>query len=525
MGLSSCKAAILDMDGVITQTATVHARAWKTLFDEYLQKRESDTGELNEPFEMDRDYRTYVDGKTRYDGIEHFLLSRNIRIPLGNERDEPSEETICGLGNRKNEIFHELLKRDGVQVYEDTVEQIRQWKRDGIKLAVVSSSRNCEAVLRAAGLLDLFDAKVDGNDLARHGLKGKPAPDIFLHAAQLLGADPAEAIVVEDAIAGVQAGAAGGFGNVIGVARDRDATELQRSGADIVVHDLRELQSASFCPPGEDRLGTPRPAREQLSSIATRLRGKELALFLDYDGTLTPIVRRPEEATLSDEMRSLLSALAEHCVVTIISGRDRRDAEKMVQVANLVYAGSHGFDIHGPDGLELQHQDAQRALPDLDQAEQLLRQRTDRIDGARVERKKFALAVHYREVSSPDGIQKIEAAVDETLGVYPSLRKRGGKKIFELQPNVSWDKGRAVLWLIETLGLDHSGASVIYIGDDVTDEDAFRVLRQRETGIGIRVAEASAETAASYYLRDCDEVKAFLRSMLVVLQETRPAES
>lgn len=262
-----------------------------------------------------------------------------------------------------------------------------------------------------------------------------------------------------------------------------------------------------------------KPALEHYDRIAGRLKGKELALFLDYDGTLTPIVRRPEEAILGQEMRLLLSQLAQHSTLAIVSGRDRRDAEAMVGLENLVYAGSHGFDIRGPGGLHMQHPEAKSALPDLDEAEKSLRQRIDLITGAHVERKKFAIAVHYRQVGSRGKIRRVEKAVDEVVAQFPGLRKQGGKKIFELQPDVEWGKGLAVQWLLQALGLDHSGVAVIYIGDDITDEDAFRVLRSRENGIGIRVGVAASDTFASYALRDCNEVSHFLASLLLVLEE------
>lgn len=386
---------------------------------------------------------------------------------------------------------------------------------------MISSSRNCAAVLKAAELLDRFDARIDGNDIARLGVPGKPAPDVFWQAAAELGVHPGETIVVEDAIAGVEAGRKGGFGMVIGVARDQGAGDLQGAGADCIVHDLRELQMMSLYPPGEAGEQAPLSARAHLDRIAMRVRGKALGLFLDYDGTLTPIVRRPEEATLSDEMRLLLSQLAEHCTVGIVSGRDRRNAEDMVQLKSLVYAGSHGFDIRGPRGLEMQQEDAQHALPELDEAERQLCQRIGRVAGSHIERKRFAVAVHYREVGSEDDVERIEEAVDRVIGEHPRLRKRGGKKILELQPDVEWGKGHAVLWLAEVLGLKRAGAIIIYLGDDVTDEDAFRALRYHGVGIGIRVALSTSGTDATYYLRDCAEVKQFLESLLALVSANK----
>jgi alpha,alpha-trehalase len=257
---------------------------------------------------------------------------------------------------------------------------------------------------------------------------------------------------------------------------------------------------------------------EHLESIARRLKRRRLGLFLDYDGTLTPIVRRPEDATLAEEVRALLGQLAECCTVAIVSGRDRQDVEAMVQVESLVYAGSHGFDIRGPGGIERQHQDATPALPDLAEAERQIRQRLKPIHGAHVERKKFALAVHYREVADDD-VKRVESAVDNVHTAFPRLRKKGGKRVFELQPDADWDKGRAVLWLAKFLGMDDARDVLIYIGDDVTDEDAFRALRHHRGGVGIGVGVPESSTDASYSLRDCDDVQQFLRWLLAVLQD------
>lgn len=519
MNLNQYKAALLDLDGVITQTARLHARAWKKIFDEFLQSRQARRGESLGPFEIPADYRRYVDGKPRYDGVQAFLQSRGIELPYGSQDDSPEKETICGLGNRKNRVFQEILAGGEVEVYEDSIEQIENWKRRGWKVAVYSSSRNCEAVLQAADLSRLFDVKVDGLDLERLHMQGKPAPDMLLFAAQRLEVDPAHTIVVEDAVAGVEAARSGGFGLVVGVARSGDGSDLRRSGARFVVRDLRELQIAGYCPPEVDCLQKPSSALRHSEWIGSLVRQQKTALFLDYDGTLTPIARRPEEATLSSEMRSLLHRLSSHCTVAIVSGRDRQNVEEMMQLDHLTYAGSHGFDIRGAGGLHMEQESAQKVLPDLEQAEQLLRRRIEPIEGAHVERKRFAIAVHYREVEDEESVLQIGRIVDEICGRHPALRKKEGKKIFELQPDVEWDKGRAILWLLEALGLNPQDLLSLYLGDDVTDEDAFRMLRYRGAGIGIRVGSEEVDTKACYYLRDCDEVKEFLSALLAVFEK------
>ncbi len=234
------EAVIFDLDGVITRTALVHSHAWKKMFDDYLHQRETEHGEAFREFTQKDDYLPYVDGKPRYDGVKSFLESRGINIPFGDPSDSVEMETVCGLGNRKNITFNEVLKRDGVSVYESTVQMIHELKKAGIRIGVASSSKNCEAVLEAAGLMPLIETRVDGVVSAEMGLKGKPEPDIFTTAAANLGVKPHNAIVVEDATSGVAAGRAGNFGLVLGLAREENKKELLINGADIVVDDIAE---------------------------------------------------------------------------------------------------------------------------------------------------------------------------------------------------------------------------------------------------------------------------------------------
>src|SRR5262245_57471769 len=234
-------AVLFDLDGVITNTATLHATCWKQMFDEYLRKRAEQGGEAFRPFDLAADYRLYVDGKPRFDGVRDFLRSRGIQVPEGSPDDPADLETVCGLGNRKNELINDLIERIGVEPYDGTVRFIRQLRRDGFKIAVVTSSQNCAHVLKAAKLNHFFEVRVDGNTIEAEGLSGKPAPDTCFMAARLLGVEPARTVVIEDAISGVEAGSKGNFGLVIGVARKGNAEELQRDGAHLVVDDLGEL--------------------------------------------------------------------------------------------------------------------------------------------------------------------------------------------------------------------------------------------------------------------------------------------
>ena len=234
-------AVLFDLDGVITDTANLHATCWKQMFDGYLQKRAQKKGEAFQPFDTASDYRLYVDGKPRFDGVRDFLRSRGIELPEGNREDPADIETVCGLGNRKDELVNDAIAKFGVKPYDGSVRFIHQVHRKGFKIAVVTSSQNCATVLEAAKLNGFFDVQVDGNTILAKRLHGKPAPDTFLLAAKLLGVEPRRTVVLEDAISGVQAGSAGNFGLVIGIARKGNADELKHHGAHLVVCDLEEL--------------------------------------------------------------------------------------------------------------------------------------------------------------------------------------------------------------------------------------------------------------------------------------------
>jgi len=239
-------AAIFDMDGVVTRTAAVHSRAWKQMFDDYLRARAArNLGEFRE-FTHEGDYRRYVDGRPRYQGVAKFLDSRGITLPAGVPEDAPDAETVCGLGNRKNELFNEIIAREGAGLYESTVALIATLRAQGYKVGLATSSRNSALILEKSGVASLFGSVVDGVVSAVLGLQGKPAPDIFQAASARLGVHPEHAIVIEDAASGVEAGANGGFALVIGLAREDNHAELWRSGADLVVSDLAEVTLAQI---------------------------------------------------------------------------------------------------------------------------------------------------------------------------------------------------------------------------------------------------------------------------------------
>jgi alpha,alpha-trehalase len=509
------QAVIFDTDGVVTQTAAVHFAAWKDVFDRYLAAHTH--GDAARAF-TDADYRTHVDGVGRYDGVDRFLRSRGLEVPFGTPEDPPGESTVCAIGNLKNGAFEEAVARYGVRPYLTTRRFIEDLHAHGVRTAVISASKNCEMVLAAAGMDDLFEVRVDGNDAARLGFPGKPAPDVFLQAAQRLGVEPARSAIVEDAISGVQAGRAGGFAMVIGLDRTRNPAPLAEF-ADLVVPDGADLEVVGAT------VRQAVPARAHLTDLPDALEDHDLvrlldtpsvAVFLDYDGTLTPIVERPEQAQMSEPARDVLRRLAELTVVGVISGRDLDDVERMVDCPGLWLSGSHGFDIQRPDGSRVQIDAGSDALPALDAAEAELGDPVADVDGAWVERKHFAIAVHHRATPMSE-VPGLEEVVADIAAAHPELRMSGGKKIFELRPAIDWDKGAALRWLLAAAGLDPQHTLAVFVGDDVTDEDAFAVVRYH--GVGVVVGTDDRITAANDRIADPDAVRRLLEELVSRLGE------
>ena len=511
VSISGVEGIIFDLNGVLTNTSHLHAEAWKQMFDEYRKIRAEKHNTSFTPMNGLDDYFKYIAGKPRYEGVKSYLQPCGIVLPDGSPQDSPSQETICGLGNRKNDIFLRMIRDEGIEAFSDAVEQIYRWKDEGLKIGIVSSSRNCTEMLDVIGLHDFFDTQVDGHVLAEKGLNSIPAPDMFIEAAKSLKIDPENIVIIEDDPAGVNAATDGDFGVVIGINRQGRKKALLENGADLVVKSLREVEIKQG---NEDEpvIAQQLPsALDKNSNLWKSLRNKKPVFFLDYDGTLTPIVEHPEDAILSEEMQKQLKEVAHHTTVAIVSGRDMHDVKELVSIDQLIYAGSHGFQIKGPE-IEYKLEKSREYLPILDQAEETLRKKLENtIEGAKVERKQFAIAVHYRNVEDEQHIEEIEKEVDHILQEKDKLKKGGGKKILELKPDIEWDKGKAIHWLMEALNIDSQNYLPVYIGDDLTDEDAFKALA--DIGVGILVGRHGEPTAAQYQLRNVLQVRQFLEKV------------
>jgi len=503
------KAAIFDLDGVITDTASTHARAWKQMFDEFNDRRKRDGLEPYETFSIEVDYTNFVDGKPRYMGVKDFLSSRKIVLPFGDPDDSSDAMTICGLGNRKNNIFLDLVETEGADVLSENVDKAREWKSMGIKLAIVSSSKNCQMILRSVQFEDLFESRICGVISAERNYKGKPAPDIFLKAAEALGVDPADSLIVEDALSGVEAGRNGKFGLVIGIADESKADAMLAHGADIVVHNLAEMPRTPIPIRKKDNLSS---ALKNFDEIQHRIKGKKLYLFLDYDGTLTPIVEDFNAAFLTIEMRDLLREISGSYPMAIITGRDLQDIKDLVQLDQLHFAGSHGFEMVGPDGFVYENEQAKSSLNKIAEAAREIQAETVKIENVKFEKKKFALAVHYRQVSNEQQ-GKVKEIVYNIINRYPEIKAGKGKKVIELKPNFNWHKGKSLRVLLDRMrNKVDEDFFLLYIGDDITDEDAFFEII--DEGSGILVGDHGKKTFASYHLSDVDEVMLFLRKIL-----------
>ncbi|MFO7573772.1 MAG: trehalose-phosphatase [Bacteroidales bacterium] len=504
----SIKALIFDLDGVITQTRKTHKKAWKEMFGGFFEERCHGQASMTES-----DYQEYIDGKPRYQGVRSFLASRGIELPYGSKNDEPGYDTVCALGNSKNMLFNNLLERDGVEVYEDALEKLKEWRSLGLKTAIVSSSKNCREIIEVAGISNLFDTRVDGVVSEELGLKGKPDPDIFTEAARRLGVRVENSVVFEDASSGVKAGQRGYFGLVVGISRFDNAEALMANGADITIDDFVDfdLHDQALHEEFFTRQGIPIfPDNDEIFTILAQ---KKPVIFLDYDGTLSPIVPRPEDAIITPNMKESLKKLAEIYTVAIVTGRDKEDVESLVGLDELIYAGSHGYIISGPNDLFMEHPDSEKIVPRLDAIEkEVISYLEDKTEGTQVDRKRYAIGIHYRN-ARPEDEKVVLEIVDEILKKHPGHKKGEGKKIIEIKPDLDWHKGKAVLWILDALNmLENSDVMPVFIGDDITDEDGFEALK--DMGLGILVGGHGQPTAAKYALKNVFQVKVFFKKLI-----------
>ncbi|MFQ6399166.1 trehalose-phosphatase [Nocardia sp. KC 131] len=485
-------AVIFDMDGVVTDSASMHAAAWTELFDAFLASRPAGPGQDRSPFTA-ADYQRFVDGKPRYTGVADFLAARHISLPWGDSSDREDALTVCGLGNRKDHLFRDRMAHSGVPAFDSTVALVRELRDAGIGTAVFSASRNCAQVLEAAGIGDLFAVRVDGIVTEDLRLPGKPDPAMLIEAARRLGANPARTVVVEDAEAGLTAGRRGGFALVIGVDRTGHANRLRSHGADVVVTDLAQVRVRA----GFRQMSEIPGALESWQRISVVLDTAKVAVLMDFDGTVSEIVPDPDAATLVDGAATAITALAGLCPVAIISGRDLADLRKRVGLEGVWYAGSHGFELTDPDGGYHVHDEAPVAEHAIASAASELARRVGSISGISVEHKRFAVAVHYRN-AEPDVVAGV-IGVAHAVAQQGGLRISNGRKVTELRPDVEWDKGRALDWILDHL----PGPELpIYLGDDLTDEDAFDAVASHGIAIVVRHNEDGDRRTAARFAVD-----------------------
>jgi alpha,alpha-trehalase len=497
-------AVIFDLDGVVADTARIDAAAWTQLFDDYLARRPVREGEDHSPFSID-DYGRFVDGHPCADAITQFLTSRGISLPIGDESDS-TDNSVRGLVNC---LRHHLLElaADGVPVLDTTIALVRNLHDAGVRTGVYSFGRDCEQILAAADIGDIFTVHVNGGCGSQSSVFGRPESALLLETAGQLDVPPGRCVVVDATAAGVSAGRDGGFALVIAVDRTGHADELRRRGADAVVDDLAGVMVRH----GDRRLSTLPDALQSYGQIAALVAVRRPAVLLDFDGTLSTIVDDPDAATLVDGAADALNALAAQCDVAILSGRDLADLAPRVGLPGIWYAGSHGFEITAADGSHHHNETAEAAIDVLEHAAAELRSRFALLDGIHVEHKRYAVAVHYRQ-AAPGAVRDVTATV-HSVAQRCGLRVTNGRKVIELRPNILWDKGKALKWVVQRM-IKADPVLPIYIGDDLTDEDAFDAVRYDGVAIVIRHGEeGDRPSAAGFALDGPDRVREFIERL------------
>ncbi len=484
-------AVIFGLDGVLTDTAPLHARAWEMLFERFFRERAARHGENHAPF-TDDDYLRFMVGKEPYDAVAGFLSARGFPLCQGASSDA-GNDTVRGLGDCQQQLFRQQL--DENTVFRSTVTLVRKLQSVGVKTAIFSASVDCVQVLRAAALDHLFSVVVDGPAFDPRRYPGKPDPAILAEAARRLGVPVQRAVVVDSAEDGVAAAHSGGFGLVIGVDRIGHGEKLLHCGADAVVDNLADVD----VPTDFRRLSALPNALESYGQLTGVARFRPVIGFVDFDGTLAPITADPDTATMVNGAAEALTHLAAHCPVVIISERDLDDIRSRVGLPGIWYAGNHGFEVMAPDGAYHVSETAAAAVSAIERTAAQLRATLAHLPGILVEQRRFAVAVHYRDVP-PERVGDVLASI-RRLARWEGLMITSGRKRLELRPDVGWDTGTTVSWILQKV--DGNGDLLpIYIGDDLTDEAGFDVVRLDGIGIVVRHGEHGDRRSAANFALD-----------------------
>lgn len=495
------KAVIFDMDGVVTQTASLHFKAWKCIIEQFLPRINKNNSFTEE------DYFYCLDGMPRKEGLTQYFKAIDLSKDLIHILYKNLEECIEDLCQQKNALVIQWLSEQTIECFPDTLKCIEFLLSRGYQIALISSSKNCRLILQKAGISQIFSVYVDGIISEQLKLPGKPHPAIFLEAAKRLNVLPQECLVVEDALAGVKAAKEGGFGKVVALDRkNRLYHEFLKLDPDYILSDLSPDQIMLYHHLTDNR--TLESGFRVIPLIWNLLKNQnQLVLFLDYDGTLTPIVETPEKAILSQPMRQCLARLSQNYLTVVMSGRGLENLKKIIDISTIFYAGNHGFECLGPEHDELTYQVGNEYREDIISLYQQLVHLLKNIPGCIIENKNCSLSIHYRLVKN-HWHQNICDVLDDVLTDYPNLIRHCGKMVFEIRPHVAWNKGLASEYILNQFKLKNPNLIPIYIGDDVSDEDAFEVFKDK--GITIKVMDYIQYTKAHYFLHSPLDVQKFL---------------
>lgn len=444
----------------------------------------------------------------------HSVFSFSPNTTQANTTSHALEEFFPKPEKQGDALLKSLGNRAKVRVYEDTIQQLGQWRLQGIKIALVHSGEFTKKLSQKKNIANLFDIVVDDPKITKDG------KNPFKEATQQLRIKPKECVLIKSDLSPEMKKLDDEFAFVIGLNRAGNKRILYEQGADTVLDDLEELELFHY-PETDTYYSQTLPSVFMAQTgFHDIIRYKKPVLFLDYDGTLSPIVPHPEDAVISDEMRAILHDCAKRHTVSVISGRDMEDVKERVGVEDVIYAGSHGMRISGPNGLFMENKESEAILSRMDQIEKKLHHIFHKkIKGIQIERKKHAIAVHYRNAATED-VSYIYSEVKKIVKNNADFRMGEGKKIFEIKPDIDWHKGKALMWIMEKLELlDDPDVIPIYIGDDVTDEDGFRTIS--DMGVGILVGYHHKPSAADFRLDDVDQVAKFLK---IFIERGKPVE-